>query len=333
MVAQLRARMLGDRTLEVRALNVSGAVALERGGIDEASYFFTRAQEQAMQDNDMATVGRCANNLGIIANMQGDYARAVGAYTRAIAAYEQAGFHRGIAESRHNLGITYREQGRLDHALEAADAAVRDAEWLNDRGFKAQALAGRAEIRLAQGEPELAIREAQEALAIHRERNDGVLEAEDLRILAVALGLAGRMRDAEEMLRAVIARATKHDRPLLVASAQRDLASLLHRIGDRPAATVMAQAARVTFDRLGATAPSDNVNRVRFQPEGLVFQRAATLTMSYANCSLLGKILPKRIAYTNDALAILSYVLSLDNLFGKYVTGRLNHFSNYAIAW
>src|SRR3989454_321722 len=47
MVAQLRARMLGDRTLEVRALNVSGAVALERGGIDEASYFFTRAQEQA----------------------------------------------------------------------------------------------------------------------------------------------------------------------------------------------------------------------------------------------------------------------------------------------
>ena len=254
MVAQLRARMLGDRTLEVRALNVSGAVALERGGIDEASYFFTRAQEQAMQDNDMATVGRCANNLGIIANMQGDYARAVGAYTRAIAAYEQAGFHRGIAESRHNLGITYREQGRLDHALEAADAAVRDAEWLNDRGFKAQALAGRAEIRLAQAEPELAIREAQEALAIHRERNDGVLETEDLRILAVALGLAGRLRDAEEMLRAVIARATQHDRPLLVASAQRDLASLLHRIGDRPAATVMAHAARVTFDRLGATA-------------------------------------------------------------------------------
>src|SRR5213593_4678746 len=254
MVAQLRARMLGDRTIEVRALNVSGAIALERGGIGEATYFFTRAQERAMQDNDMATVGRCANNLGIIANMQGDYARAVGAYTRAIAAYEQARFYRGIAESRHNLGITYREQGRLDHALQAADAAVRDAEWLDDRAFKAQALAGRAEVRLAQGEPELAIREAQEALAIHRARNDGVLETEDLRILAVALGLAGRLRDAEEMLRAVIARATQHDRPLLVASAQRDLASLLHRIGDRPAATVMAQAARATFERLGATA-------------------------------------------------------------------------------
>src|SRR5881398_1818057 len=111
MVAQLRARMLGDRTLEVRALNVSGAVALERGGIDEASYFFTRAQEQAMQDNDMATVGRCANNLGIIATMQGDYPRAIGAYTRAIAAYERAHYHRGIAESRHNLGSPIGSRG------------------------------------------------------------------------------------------------------------------------------------------------------------------------------------------------------------------------------
>jgi len=82
-----------------------------------------------------------------------------------------------------------------------------------------------------------------------------------------------------------------------------------------------------------ATAPSDKVNRVQFQPEGLVFRRSAALTMTYANCNLLGKILPKRIAYTNDALAILSYVLSLDNLFAKNVTGKLNHFSNYAIAW
>src|SRR5437660_8715239 len=86
------------------------------------------------------------------------------------------------------------------------------------------------------------------------ERTDGVREMGVLRIVAVGRGVVGGLRDAEEMLRAVIARATQHDRPLLVASAQRDLASLLHRIGDRPAATVMAQAARVTFDRLGATA-------------------------------------------------------------------------------
>ena len=75
------------------------------------------------------------------------------------------------------------------------------------------------------------------------------------------------------------------------------------------------------------------VNAVKFQPEGLRFQVPAVLTMSYANCSLLGKLLPKRIAYTTDSLQILYYLLSLDNLFSKYVTGKVNHFSSYVIAW
>src|SRR5256885_8178122 len=77
-----------------------------------------------------------------------------------------------------------------------------------------------------------------------------------------------------------------------------------------------------------ATAPSDKVNRVQFQPEGLVFRRSAALTMSYANCNLLGKILPKRIAYTSHPLASPSSVLALDNLFAKTVTRKLNPVSN-----
>jgi tetratricopeptide (TPR) repeat protein len=252
MVAQLRARMLGDRTLGVRALNVSGAIALERGGIAEASYFFTRALEEATEDNDMATVGRCANNLGIIANMQGDYRRAAAAYTRAIAAYQTVGYDRGTVESQHNLGITYRAAGQLDQAMEAADAALRESERLGDHQLEAQALAGRAEIRIARGEPELAIGEAERALAVHRELKDAVRETEDLRILAVALGSAGRTAEAEAMLREVIDRATQHERPLLVAIAQRDLAQLLARQGQLAAAKQVAQMARATFDRLGA---------------------------------------------------------------------------------
>lgn len=75
------------------------------------------------------------------------------------------------------------------------------------------------------------------------------------------------------------------------------------------------------------------VNAVQFQPAGLVFQKPAALTMSYANCSLLGKLLPKQIAYTTDNLQILYYLLSLDNLLRKNVTGQVNHFSTYVVAW
>src|SRR5438552_2917746 len=266
MVALSRARVLGDRTLEVRGLNVCGAIALERGGISEATSFFTRAQDEAMQDNDMATLGRCANNLGIIANMQGDYGRAVGAYTRAIAAYQKARNDRGIAETQHNLGITYREQGRLDDAMHATDTAMRAAERLGDRRLKAQALAVRAESQVARGDPELAIREAQRAVVIHRDLKDAVRETEDLRILAVALGAAGRKREAEAMFREVIARAAKHERTLLVAIAQRDLASLLAREGKIAAAREVAETARATLERLGAKAEAEKLDALLEEP-------------------------------------------------------------------
>src|SRR6266550_545352 len=215
-IALSRARALGDRTLELRALNVCGAIALERGGISEATDCLTRAQDEAMQENDMATLGRCANNLGIIANMEGEYGPAVGAFTRAIAAYQKARYDRGVAESQHNLGIAYREQGRLEDAMQAADAAVRESDRLGDRQLKAQALAGRAEIQVVRGEPGLAIREAQRAVVMHRDLKDAVRETEDLRILAVALGMTEKTGEGAGMLREVIARATKHERPLLV---------------------------------------------------------------------------------------------------------------------
>jgi tetratricopeptide (TPR) repeat protein len=266
LVALSRARVLGDRRLELRALNVCGAIALERGGIDQATLFFTRAQEEAMQDNDMVTLGRCANNLGIIANMQGDYPRAVGAYTRSIAAYEAARHDRGIAESQHNLGITYREQGHLDLAMQAADAAVREAGRLGDQRLTAQALSGRAEIRAMRGEPGLAVLEAERALAVHRELKDAVRETEDLRIVALAMGIAGKAEDAAQMFHDVIARATEQTRPLLVASAQRDLAYLLAREGDVAAAKDIARMARATFHRLGAKVEIEKLDALLAQP-------------------------------------------------------------------
>ena len=82
-----------------------------------------------------------------------------------------------------------------------------------------------------------------------------------------------------------------------------------------------------------AVAPSDTVNRLQFQPEGLTFLQAARLTMSYANCNTLGLTLPKRIAYTTDLLLILEYLPSVDDLSGQTVTGQVRHFSDYAISW
>ena len=76
----------------------------------------------------------------------------------------------------------------------------------------------------------------------------------------------------------------------------------------------------------------DTVRAVRLLPQGLVFQSPAYLTLSYSDCqSVNGN--PKRIAYTSDAWTILEYEQSRDDAARKEVTGELNHFSNYAVAW
>jgi hypothetical protein len=80
---------------------------------------------------------------------------------------------------------------------------------------------------------------------------------------------------------------------------------------------------------------SDSVNSVRFQPEGLTFAagKPARLTMSYANCSLLGQLAPKQIVYTTDLLQILEWLVSLDDPLHRRVSANVEHFSRYAIAW
>lgn len=91
-----------------------------------------------------------------------------------------------------------------------------------------------------------------------------------------------------------------------------------------------ALAAPVTIT---AEAPVGTVNAVQFWPHGLTFARPVYLTMSYANCNTLGQLIPKRIAYTTDAFEILEYILSWDFFRAQRVTGRVNHFSTYAVAW
>lgn len=82
-----------------------------------------------------------------------------------------------------------------------------------------------------------------------------------------------------------------------------------------------------------AVAPTGRVRHIEFEPHGLRFKKSAKLTMSYKGCDLLGSLLPKHIAYTTDNLRILYLLESVDNLLRQQVTGDVDHFSDYAVAW
>ena len=84
-----------------------------------------------------------------------------------------------------------------------------------------------------------------------------------------------------------------------------------------------------------ADAPVGTVVSVRFKPEGLKFApgHPAQLTLDYHSCPLVRNLIPKRIAYTTESLDILSFLLSVDDLLHWRVSGKVEHFSRYAVAW
>lgn len=82
-----------------------------------------------------------------------------------------------------------------------------------------------------------------------------------------------------------------------------------------------------------AVAPSQDINEVKFQPQGLRFSGPAYLTMSYANCGLVGWLLPHHIAYTADDRTILELLPALLNLLHQTATAKIGHFSGYALAY
>jgi hypothetical protein len=100
-----------------------------------------------------------------------------------------------------------------------------------------------------------------------------------------------------------------------------------------PQTLVVPAGALAAPTTITAVVPSDSVDVVEFQPVGLQFQQPAQLTMSYANCGLLGSLLPPKIGYVNDLLQLLEYVASAPNPQTLTVTGQVWHFSGYAVAW
>lgn len=75
-----------------------------------------------------------------------------------------------------------------------------------------------------------------------------------------------------------------------------------------------------------------SANTVRFSPEGLRFSKQAQVRLSYANCLNL-PLLRKKVVYTDERLNILELLRSSDATQSKTVTGAIDHFSRYAVAY
>jgi hypothetical protein len=72
-------------------------------------------------------------------------------------------------------------------------------------------------------------------------------------------------------------------------------------------------------------------NSVRFSPEGLQFEKSATLILDYKNCEDVGT--PKAVVYTTEKFEVLEVLRSLDLFKKRTIAAPIDHFSRYAVAY
>jgi hypothetical protein len=94
---------------------------------------------------------------------------------------------------------------------------------------------------------------------------------------------------------------------------------------------VIPKGALRTNVRIKAEQMQGPTNSVRFSPEGLQFQKPATLSLDYKNCQDVSS--PKAVVYTTEELKILEVLRSLDLLNKETVAAPIDHFSRYAVAF
>jgi len=236
----------------MRALNLLGVIGFERGQLAEAERRLTEALSIAYRLEDSLVAARACNNLASVIHLRGRPDEAVGLYRGALLSYQRLGDRRGTAETYHNLGLTYRQLADYDEAEKAVTQAVRHAESVGEPTLMALTSGGRAELRIDQGDAELALPELDRASRMAGLAGDVIGVAELRRIRAVAAWRDGRYDEAVEEAEAGRRTAEEHDVALLKAECAA-LAALAYRaLGRTETAEARRAEAVEAFRGLGA---------------------------------------------------------------------------------
>ena len=249
----------GDRAALRRGTNMLGVAHFELGDIEEAESAWARALELARYDEDYLLIARATNNLGTVENVRGRREAALSLYQLAIPAYQRLGNPLGLAESFHNMAITYRDSDQLDEADEYERRAIEFAGEARSPRLTALARLGRAELSLRRGDPKLAEASARYVARAFAELHDPIREADAMRLAGLAGLELGQLEEATAALDTAVHLAREHGHALNEAESLAARGKLRARVGDRAGARADGELAIVIFARLAATAERDAV--------------------------------------------------------------------------
>jgi tetratricopeptide (TPR) repeat protein len=246
--ARSAAREAGRPDLEARAENGIGTVHYARGEYAQARASYQLAMEHT---DDPVLIGRFMLNLGAIANIEGNLENALWHYLRARALFRDNGDRASEALALHNLGMVYADREEWEAAGDAYDQCLGLCEYQGNRPMIAKVLLNQAEVFVARGAYEKAVRNCQMSMSISVEIGDEVERGEAYRWLGHAHRVAGNPAQAERALEEAAQVAQRFRVKLLEAEACRELWELKQGSGD-PQAVRWRDRALALFRELGA---------------------------------------------------------------------------------
>lgn len=249
--AEFRARH--DTVNLLTALNLAGVVQFEVGDLNGAEERFSELLELARERDNEEMSGRATNNLGAIASLRGDDEVALSLFRLSIPSYQKVGFQIGLAQTDHNIGITYRDLGRWREAERHYDSALRRARQLGDERLATMARVGQAEVSHRRGDHEYAGAEARHALEAFAAIGDELGRCDALKLLGSIAHARSEYDEAKRYLAGALELAREYANPLLEAEILEERARLHESTGRSALAHADAEVAAAIYRRLGAT--------------------------------------------------------------------------------
>jgi tetratricopeptide (TPR) repeat protein len=152
-----------DASLELRVLEFLAAAFVAMGDLTSADLRIERAKRLAEDIADPRAVGDLYFNLAVARQEMGDAEAALLYGRKALEAFERMGIPQYIGNTWNTVGWIYARRHQFARAREALDRAQRIAREAGDGGLEAYVLQSRAEMALAEGDADAAMRFADQS--------------------------------------------------------------------------------------------------------------------------------------------------------------------------
>ena len=265
------ARATAEPLAVLYARNLAGIAAFELGLMDEAASILEGLIDRAMEEDAQPLMAKVAISLGALANLRGEPDKALAFYQLALPPMDRRCDTRGLGQVHHNLGMSYRDLGKLEDAVDEYRHAARIAQNSGFPPLVARSILGRAEVEVLRGDLALGFLLAERGRLLAADIGDPISEGTAYRIRALArVGIDSADESIRPDTEAFDAAATdlalaaeladRTGHALLQGEVWRDLGRLNRRRGCFPQARLNLTRARDALASLGASAAAAELN-------------------------------------------------------------------------